>query len=138
MDKAKFIASVRSTIGTPFQHQGRVPGVGLDCVGVIVFALTENGYLVNDVSGYSRIPGGALLEAAILVHCSKISLHDVAVGDIMLFHFGHEPQHTAVVSSLVPLTIIHAYSDIRRVVENGFDALWKSRLVACYRINGIE
>jgi hypothetical protein len=31
-----FIAQARTWIGTPFHHQGRLKGVGCDCLGLIV------------------------------------------------------------------------------------------------------
>ncbi len=44
MKREDFVRVARSYIGTPFHHQGRLPGVGLDCAGVIVCALAECGY----------------------------------------------------------------------------------------------
>jgi cell wall-associated NlpC family hydrolase len=37
------VLAARECLGTPFQHQGRVPGVGLDCVGVAIYAAREVG-----------------------------------------------------------------------------------------------
>ena len=38
------IAAARACIGTPFHHQGRRPGAGLDCIGLIVIALRAAGF----------------------------------------------------------------------------------------------
>lgn len=50
-----------SYIGTPFRHQGRRPGRGLDCAGVIVCALRAMGRRVEDTRNYRKIPPRGLL-----------------------------------------------------------------------------
>lgn len=39
--RSDFLLATRALLGTSFQHQGRVPGVGLDCAGLVVCALTS-------------------------------------------------------------------------------------------------
>lgn len=131
-----FIAAARSYLGTPFHHQGRLPGVGMDCAGVVVCALQSCGYAVVDHQGYGRIPSMGIFQQAVLEHCETIPQSEVLPGDLMLFAFRDEPQHIAIVSNLDPVMIIHAYSDVGRVVENGLDATWQGRLRGCYRLRG--
>ena len=138
VDKASFLRAIESMMDTKFRHQGRVPGVGVDCVGVVVCALKDAGGLVNDKVGYSRIPSNGLLMRSIREHCEQINQSEVSLGDIMLFDFGHEPQHVAVVTGVDPLTLTHAYSSVGKVVKNGFDDTWKRRLVACFRIKDMK
>lgn len=135
MTRNEFITAARSYIGTPFQHQGRLPGVGLDCAGVIVCAAKAGGFSVSDVTGYATVPSGGLLEQAVLDHCERIMLDATQTGDIMLFKFLYEPQHLAIFDNGM---LIHAYNSVGKVVENGFDAVWHSRLVGCYRLRGIK
>jgi cell wall-associated NlpC family hydrolase len=135
MTRAEFIAAARSYIGTPFHHQGRLPGVGLDCAGVIVCAAAACGYSVQDVQGYGRIPSGGLLEQAVLDHCDIIPFESLQTGDIVLFAFRSEPQHLAVYDNGM---LIHAYQDVGKVVENGLDATWRGRLRGCYALRGIQ
>jgi len=130
----EFVAAARSYIGTPFHHQGRVPGVGLDCAGVIVCAAKECGYEIVDVAGYGRIPANGMLERMVAQHCDSIPFDQVKNGDILLFRFRQEPQHLAVFANG---KLIHAYSSIGRVVEHGMDAAWHERLVGCYLLKGV-
>lgn len=132
------MTTARTFLGTPFRHQGRLPGAGLDCVGVVVCALKQLGYHVEDQSGYGRIPLRGRLIAAIENHCDAISQEDIQPGDLMMFAFRSEPQHIAIVSAINPIMLIHAYQDVHRVVENGLDVTWQSRLRGCYRLRGIE
>ena len=53
---ADFIKCALSYKGTKFIHQGRVPHVGLDCVGLLVCAAQEAGYNVTSPTTYKRTP----------------------------------------------------------------------------------
>ena len=123
----------RSYIGTPFHHQGRLPGVGLDCAGVVVCAAKECRVIIEDQQNYASTPTNGMLERAVVAHCESIQLADVMSGDLMLFRFLREPQHLAVYDSGM---LIHAYSAVGKVVLNSFDSAWRKRLVGCYRLRG--
>jgi len=137
MTRTEFITTARKYLGTQFIHQGRLPGIGLDCAGVVVCALRENDYGVNDRSGYGRIPAGGEFMAAIWEHCDPVHLGDVRPGDLMMFAFRNEPQHIAIVSGIEPIMLIHSWSDVGKVVENGMDEIWRMRLRGCYRLKDI-
>lgn len=126
-----FVTVARSYIGTPFHHQGRLPGVGLDCAGVVVCALRESGRDVDDVKGYGRVPSQGLFQAMVEKHCERISFDDVQTGDLLMFAFRGDMQHIAIYDNGM---LIHAYSDVLKVVENSLDAVWMQRLRGCYRL----
>lgn len=138
MNRTEFVATARSYLNTPFHHQGRVPGVGLDCAGVVVCALNANNYGVQDRSGYGRIPTGGEFMAAVWLHCDHINLVEVRVGDLMMFAFRTEPQHIAIVSHVDPIRLIHSWNDVGKVVENDMDDIWRTRLRGCYRLKEIK
>ncbi len=135
--KTAFVEKVRGYLGTPFHHQGRVPGVGLDCAGVVVCALQDLGYPITDIKGYGRVPAQNLFLKSILSHFDSILLADIAPGDLMFFVFVSEPQHIAVVSRIDPILLIHSYSQVKKVVENSLDNTWMKRLYGCYRLRNI-
>jgi cell wall-associated NlpC family hydrolase len=134
MMRDRFVAAAKSYIGTPFHHQGRLPGVGLDCAGVVVCAAAACAMDIRDVRGYGRVPAGGMLEQAVLDHCDLVPLHGIRSGDIMLFCFLREPQHLAVFDNGM---LIHAYSSVGKVVENSFDDVWHARLRGCYRLKAM-
>lgn len=138
MTRSELVLAAYGFLGTPFHHQGRLPGVGLDCAGVVVCALKQIGYAVADRQGYGRIPSQNIFTSAVTEHCDIIQQGDVLPGDLMMFAFRDEPQHIAIVSAVNPTMLIHAYQDVGRVVENSLDATWQSRLRGCYRLRGIE
>lgn len=54
MIREQIVASARSIIGTPYVHQGRVKGVGVDCVGTILIVAKELNLTQFEISGYGR------------------------------------------------------------------------------------
>lgn len=129
----------REYINTPFHHQGRVKGVGVDCAGFIICLCKELNIDVYDVQGYNRIPTQGIFLNTVENQLIKIDIKEVKAGDIMIFHFGAEAQHIALVSEVDDkISIIHAYSQIKKVVEHDLDELWTKRLCGCYRFKNIE
>jgi hypothetical protein len=48
-----------------------------------------------------------------------------------------EPQHLAIVSAVAegrPAALIHAYTEVGKVVEHSLDARWRRRIVRAYRM----
>ena len=76
----KVIAAARACIGTPFHHQGRTQGIGLDCIGLVIIALRARNIAVNDRTDYGRRPDGKSLVEALSAHGAKI-VPDIQAGD---------------------------------------------------------
>jgi cell wall-associated NlpC family hydrolase len=132
------IAAARGWLGTPFRHQGRVRGVGVDCGGLVVMAAREAGCSVVDhPPGYPRCPDGASLQRVIEAQCAKIG--DLEPAAVALMRWEDEPQHVGLIARHGDRwTVIHAIMEARRVVEHGFTEEWAARLVGLYRLPGIE
>lgn len=128
------VAIARSYVGTPFLHQGRVPGFGLDCAGVVVCVARELG-LDGDFKEvpYGKYPHGATLQRLCDVHMDPVSLF--GPGDVLLMAWEAEPQHLAIASDI---GIIHSYAKARKVVEHALDPVWRSRIRAAYRFRGLD
>ena len=131
------IAAARACIGTPFRHQGRLPGVALDCAGLLIAVAQEVGAEYQDVPGYGPNPSGGMLEAALDAQPSldKVPVNARAPGDLLLMRFATEPQHLAVFTGE---NIIHAYSHVGQVCEHRLSSVWAARIVRGYRFRGIE
>ena len=129
----EIIKEARTYLETPFHHQARVKGVGIDCAGLIVAPLLHVGITVYDAPAYSRMPHG-VLKPIIEKYCTKTT--DPQPGDLYLFTYIHnQPQHLAWVTGK---GMLHACARSKKVVEHGFDERWQKRLVATYRINGVD
>lgn len=140
ISKQQFVDTSREYLGTKFHHQGRVKGVGVDCVGLLVCGLRDTLHReIPDVVAYSLRPDGVVLKDILDKNLTKIEFTDLTIGDIILFNFDSvAPQHVAIVSNVNPLYILHAYSVARKVTEHVLDSTWKNRVVQCYSVPWLE
>lgn len=138
MKRDDFVKTCRGYLDTPFRHQGRLPGVGLDCAGVAVCAARECGEEVADFLAYSRLPSSAVFLETIGKSCDRIRLSESLPGDLLVFEFDANPQHLAILTEASPMYIIHAYTPARKVVEHILDEQWKKKIRAVFRIRGVE
>ena len=125
-DAQQIIDCARTYLGTPFHHQGRLKGVGVDCIGLVV-GVAQTLELIDDKgiplasfdhADYPPTPAGEYQPA-----------------DILLFRFHQDPQHVGIVSQLPDgeLGIIHCYASIGKVVEHRLNDTWKRLIVAAFR-----
>ena len=131
IDVKKFVEQVLTWEGVSFHHQGR-NRYGVDCVGVTIAALQEQGVEVEDLVGYSPSAAGSILipsiEASNLFR-RKTHNEDLDEGDVLVFTVGNQPCHTAVY--LGDGFMLHATHEagVRRV---SYTERWKSRVSAVY------
>lgn len=135
MKAADIVQAARAEVGTNFRHQGRLPGIALDCAGLFVVVCKAMGLPVQDEDGYGRNPWKGLLEQCIdrQPFLMKIPVHDMGEGDVLLMRFTGEPQHIAIHAGK---TVIHSYQHVGRVVEHRFADVWRARVVHAYRFEG--
>lgn len=133
--REQLILEARTWLGTPFHHQGRIKGVGVDCVGLVAETMRACGLPVTDRVGYSHQPDGLQLLTAMMDHAVPILTEEMQPGDVLLFRFNVEPQHVAFMTDI---GMIHSTAANRRCVEHCLDQVWMSRLVAVFRLKGVE
>ena len=119
--RAAIVAEARSFIGTPFLHQGRMKGVGVDCIGLVIEVARKLGMVAPDfdVNGYGREPDGTLLDQ-LAQHLSRTSEAEMKPGDVVVVRFAGDPQHVGIVSPYLyegRRAIVHASSTIGGVIE---------------------
>ena len=124
------IAAARGCLGTPFHHQGRAAGIGLDCIGLVIVALRAATINVHDRTDYGRRPDGKSLVDALRDH-DCLLVDDIQAGDILLFRYDGQPQHVALATSAN--TMIHSFAPVGKVVETSIGAYWHRRLTGIYR-----
>lgn len=129
-------AAARACVGTPFRLQGRVPGRGLDCAGVVVHAARRAGLAGYDDTGYGLTQNGArIAQAMARAGLVPVAPQAAQAGDVLLFDLGRGLLHLAIRSEH---GIIHAHRGLGRVVEHGLDDTWQKALVAAWRFPGVR
>jgi cell wall-associated NlpC family hydrolase len=142
MRASDFIAAARALVGTPFQHQGRLPGIGLDCVGVILVAARAAGKDIGDDTAYARRPDTNLLLRHIRENGLKpVGMANLNPGDLIVMAFDANPQHIAIVSEVPenqPPVVIHSAANYRKVVEHSLAAGWRGKVVHAWRFTDLD
>lgn len=132
MTPEDIIQAARQMVGTAFHHGGRLPGVGLDCIGVVVCAAKAAGLGHHDPIAYPLRPNGQL---RIGLDSLLVRVPDALPGDILLMSFGGEPHHIAIYAGE---TLIHAYASVRRCVEQPMVKAWWDLVRGIYRFKELS
>lgn len=137
MKKQDFIEALRSEMGTPWKHQGRLSGVALDCAGLVVIAARKCGMEVQDRLDYERRPDTAVLMGCIEdTGLQLVPINSLQEGDLLVMKYERNPQHLAVVTQIEqgrPPKIIHGSASYRKTVEHYLTEDWRAILVHAWR-----
>ncbi len=138
--RAAVVQEARALLGTPYVHQHRRAGEGVDCAGVITLVGRTLGLSTFDVINYERHPEGIRLLQLCDEHMTRIGVAEIQAGDAIVMRITRLPQHVGIVVDYLDggLSMIHADNKVGRVVETPLDARWLARICAAYRLPGIE
>jgi cell wall-associated NlpC family hydrolase len=143
MDRPKtteIIRIARTYHDTPYHHLGRIKGVGIDCLGLIICVAQELGLPVRDKPTYSRYATGLNLFQEFEEQCQPCERGE---GAILIFAMRKLPNHCGIETRLDGQpSVIHAYgpSEERRgerrspsqVVEHLLGDWWENKIVGVY------
>lgn len=142
ISRETIIATARGWLGTPYRHQGRKKGVGVDCIGLIWGVGGELGIGATIPANYSISPTANLVLDGCDKHLVKVEDQTQRLPGQVMILWGWErgtAQHFAVLGGdKYKLTMIHAFSRRHAVVEDVFDAFWAKRMVALYEFPNTE
>ena len=126
--QAAIVAAARACVGTRFRAQGRVVGLGLDCVGVVLVAARAAGVQLREVPAYalSGQHEAMLLEmlgraGAVRVAAAEAAAGWRVAGDIAVLVPAPGRLHLGV---LTPGGLVHAHAGLGQVVEGPVDQGW--------------
>jgi hypothetical protein len=118
----EIVDAVRKCIGTRFQAQGRLRGVGLDCVGVALIAAQVAGVPVTKLPAYRLGDTEAEVLDAYLQSLGLRAQLTGAPGDLWVFAPDTNRRHLAVQTNMATpniatLCFVHAHAGVGFVVE---------------------
>ena len=130
LTREQILAKAREYIGTPFRHQARLKGVGVDCGGLVICVVRDLRGKTYDYTQYSRQSGQWLLDH-MRAGYREIPVADAVAGDVMVFWIRHRhiPAHMGL---LTETGIIHAHDGVKKVAENPLDRFWLDRRMAAF------
>ena len=135
--RADIVTAARTWAETPFHHQARLKGVGVDCIGLVIGVARELGLVMPefDIAGYLRVPDGTTLMATARLHMTEISREAMQPGDVVVVSFDKDPQHFGILGDYRHggLSIIHAAMPPGEVIETRLMFGPIMQFVAAYR-----
>ena len=141
------LTEVRTWIGTPYQHQVSVKGVGCDCIGLVrgvwrALHGAEPWALPAYSPDWAEVGGEDRLLAGLSAHFEPVA--QARPGDVLVFRMkpGAVAKHVAIMSAGEGIgdpaaKIIHAYWG-HAVVESWLGPFWRKCAVAGFRYPEME
>jgi cell wall-associated NlpC family hydrolase len=135
INRSEFIESAKEWIGTPWRHNQCLKGVGVDCVRFLHSIATEYSIdLAPMPRQYRRNVVNDSIFAYMRSHFREIELADAQIGDILVFRFDNVPHHVGLVSSLNPLSVIHASASSGVVMEEVLGSEMVNRIMGVFEL----
>jgi cell wall-associated NlpC family hydrolase len=139
-DNLAVLETARTYIGTPYHHLGRLKGVGIDCLGLIICVCEELGLPYQDKSTYSRYATGLNLFSEFQNQCQPAERGE---GKILIFATRNQPNHCGIEAVMDDQpSLIHAYgpggenksnrSTPSHVVEHILGDWWEKKIVGVF------
>lgn len=134
MTPAAVIEEARSWLGTPWQHQAAVRGVGVDCLHLVVevcrsLALLPAGFALPP---YPRAPREGWLEREVAALC--FACESAGPGVLLVMRMPWTPQHVALCTGD---SVIHAVVG-HGVIEQGYRGHLVRRTVSRWHLPGVD
>lgn len=117
-------AAAQALVGTRFRLNGRDPGTGLDCLGVLACALAAIGRPAPLPCGYSLRCRGDMDAQRIATSAGLQTAHSpVEPGDVLLVRCSPVQLHVLV--AVERERFVHAHAGLRRVLVGALDPAWR-------------
>ena len=136
----QLVQEARTWVGTPYHHQARVKGVGVDCANLIAGIAEACGYEPVILQPYStqwhlHNSEEKLLNILESYGCTATTLEEQFgnyEGSIITFKFGHVSSHVGIFTS--PNTFVHADVRIGKVTEVSLNGQWANHFSGIYKL----
>lgn len=137
------VAEAREWLGTPWQHQARLKGVAVDCIGLVAGVALNLGlpgakawHADPRFSTYGRTPDPALLLAGCREYMDPVPY--AKLGDVLVMRARNvkQPTHFAIVTATDPTYIIHSRL-ARKVSENRLDDSLAALVMQAFQLRGV-
>jgi len=141
-------------LGTPFSHLGRLKGIALDCLGLLLCVAEDLGAL--DVHGVPILRGDGgnyspqPIDGKVHAECSRRLVHKsldtMQEGDIITIRMPSIACHVAIVTErLGELYMIHAYQGFAtreypegRCTKHILSDTWRERIEGVFELPGVN
>jgi cell wall-associated NlpC family hydrolase len=144
VNHADILAEARTWRGTPFHHQARIKGNGVDCAQLVVGvgqALGLIGEYPREYVRYGRVPRPDYMRTRLEEFMDEIPANEAVPGDVLWIYWRDArpdlPMHLAFFTDLHGRGILHAYEEAGRVVETALSTEVERRVDSWWRYRGV-
>lgn len=139
MKNFEAVAEAMTWLGTPYHHQGRIKGVGVDC-GTLICEVYEKVGLIPHIIIPLDHPLDWHLHQSEEFYLKQVQkwcyeVEEPQPGDIALYHFGKCISHGAIVVEW-PM-IIHANLKCGAILQDGTKGSLACHLAGFFRLKGL-
>lgn len=135
--RQKIMDKAREYIDTPFVHQARLKGIGVDCVGLISGVGQELNLLEIDYTVYPRYSDGTLLMKIMKEIFTEVPIDKRDHGDIIIYWVDAATKHPQHIGIMTDIGIIHTYDKVMKVVETHSHPRWDARITNVFQWPGV-
>lgn len=128
----------REYLNTPFVHQARIKGVGIDCIGLVTGVARDLEIFDHDCTVYPKYSDGTLLMREVLKVFDVADIEDRLPGDVIIYWIDRHTKHPQHIGILTATGVIHTYDRVGKVVETTLQDNWKKRMTHCLKWRGIN
>lgn len=134
----KLITAARTWVNTPFQHQGRLKHIGVDCVNFISEVAKEAGVSSLAIPRNYRPHEDGKLMLQILDAVME-PVDEIEPGDVMALvdeacREPTIPRHVVIVTRVTAKTLFIIHASQHGVKEHRIDASWAKRVHSVWRL----
>ena len=141
-NRLRIVLEAHEWVGTPYHHQARVKGVGVDCAQLVA-GVAENVFprlkpinnQVYSVEWHLHNKEEKMCQIIESFKCTEKPIDQRFPGDIITFKFGRVQSHMGIL--IEDNQFIHARMDIKKVVINQLSGEWLERLGKAYNFPGL-
>ena len=143
ISRNQILEEARSYVGTPYHHQGRLKGVGLDCSGLIVCVAKSLGLFESTIVNYSKRQEyfTNILMVEIKKYMIEIDVDDACPGDVLVFWMNARTKTPAHLAIKTERGIIQTFDDankkLNKVVDTTLSPSWHRRITNVFKFQGV-
>lgn len=138
MMRQEIIKTAREYVGTPFVHQARLKGIGVDCIGLVTGIGKDLGLINYDHVVYPRYSSNG---DQLMFHMRKafveIDVDKRQPADVIIYWTDKNSKHPQHLAVLTDNGIIHTYDRVKKVVETPSHPTWDDRITHAFQWPGV-
>lgn len=137
----RLVSEAETWINTPWRHQGRLRGLGVDCVGFISEVAKDAGIASLEIpDNYRPHEDGTIMVQLLREHMTLVPTEEMQAGDVLAFcdealQSPDIPRHLAFVQEVTPKTVFIIHASQHGVRRHRIDSSWRRRIHSTWRLN---